>query len=252
MTKIYFKNSLFVCLSAFVCFAPTQATAEPRTIGAAASVENRVVGTISGATRDIVVDSEVFSNEAVRTQASSMARLRFLDDTNLAIGPSSTVTLDKYVFDPDASAASVVLNTARGGFRFVTGRSDPRAFKINTPVATIGIRGTVLDIKNSGGTSIVVLKRGALHVCVKGSNSKCADLTEANQFVVVTGSGISKPDDGGAGQFDFRHYCSVEGLRSWNACELGGSFAGESTVPSGHSNNDNPASPVKTCTGRTC
>ena len=229
--------------------------AEPASIGDAVSVENRVTGARSGKVIEIEPGQAVFGSEVVRTESNSLARLTFLDQTNLAIGPGSSVTLDKFVYDADSSAASVVLNTAKGGFRFVTGQSDPRAFKINTPVATIGIRGTVLDIENSGGQSLIVLKKGGLHVCVRGSATNCVDLNEPDQFVIVRKGSVSAPQAGGSQEFDFHRYCIERELHHWEICDLGGTFAGNDSLPLKHGRGAEPPPPpppARTCTQRGC
>ena len=248
--------AIFALSVAAISLIPSFAHAEPVSIGDAVSVENRVTGARSGKVTEIEPGEPVFGNEVVRTESNSLARLTFLDQTNLAIGPASSVTLDKFVYDSEASAASVVLNTAKGGFRFVTGKSDPRAFKINTPVATIGIRGTVLDIENSGGQSLIVLKKGGLHVCVRGSATNCVDLNEPDQFVIVRKGSVSAPQPGGSQEFDFHRYCIERELHHWEICDLGGSFAGNDSVPLKHGRGEPapppPPPPPRTCTQRGC
>src|SRR5437879_8488708 len=82
---------------------------------------------------------------SVRTAADSDARLVFRDDTNLSLGPGSTVKLDRTVFD-DPKAGDIAIKLTMGAFRFVTGNSNKEAYVINTPIATMGVRGTTLDI----------------------------------------------------------------------------------------------------------
>jgi hypothetical protein len=38
----------------------------------------------------------------------------------------------------------------RGSYRFITGVQDPRNYQINTPYATLGVRGTILEISLEG------------------------------------------------------------------------------------------------------
>ena len=58
--------------------------------------------------------SEVFANETVRTGNLGQADLVFLDQTNLTVGPTSEVLLDKFVYDP--TGPKVVLQLTRGAF----------------------------------------------------------------------------------------------------------------------------------------
>ena len=61
--------------------------------------------------------------------------------------------LDRFVYNPNRGSGNVVLSTARGALRFVTGAQNPTNYTIKTPVATIGVRGTIAEIYTymSGG-----------------------------------------------------------------------------------------------------
>jgi hypothetical protein len=72
-----------------------------------------------------------------------MADLVFLDSTNLSVGPTSEVRLDKFVYDP--RDGSVVVQATCGAFRWVTGTQAKRAYQINTPYGTLGVRGTTVE-----------------------------------------------------------------------------------------------------------
>ena len=90
--------------------------------------------------------SAVYSNEVVRTGQDSIAELGFVDSTKLSVGPKSEMKLDKFVYNPDKGKGAVVLQATRGSYRFVTGVQDHESYKIKTPYATLGVRGTVLEI----------------------------------------------------------------------------------------------------------
>ena len=74
-----------------------------------------------------------------------------------------------------------------GAFRFVTGHSDKAAYKITTPLATIGVRGTTLDILSQRGQTIVVLQDGAASVCTL--SFECIQLTQPGDTAIITSAG---------------------------------------------------------------
>jgi hypothetical protein len=82
------------------------------------------------------------------------------DSTNLSLGPNATLKLDRTVFDDEHHYREVAIRMTSGAFRFVTGHSDKAAYKITTPLATIGVRGTTLDILSQRGQTIVNLQDG--------------------------------------------------------------------------------------------
>src|SRR5690606_5957425 len=108
-------------------------------VGVAALVENDVSGTLSGRTRALQVGSDVFGGERVQTGDSGNAQLLFLDQTSFTIGPKADVTLDRFVYDPRRNTGNVVLQTTKGAFRFISGSQGADNYRIQTPVATIGV-----------------------------------------------------------------------------------------------------------------
>lgn len=146
-------------------FAADASAQDGGRIGVAAAVKNKVEGS-AGGVRQLSTGSSVFAREVVRTGEQSTAQLLFLDETTLSIGPQSEVTLDRFVFDPNRGAGSVVLNATRGAFRFVSGSQQSRSYQVRTPVATIGVRGTIFDIYvgigPNGPFAIVILVEGSL------------------------------------------------------------------------------------------
>ena len=121
------------------------ANAEPR-IGTAASTRPNVEAVGVGSTQTLSAGSEIYANQTVRTGNRGMADLVFLDKTNLSVGPTSEVRLDKFVYDPTGSSGSVVLQATRGAFRFVTGSQAKHAYQVSTPHGTLGVRGTIVEL----------------------------------------------------------------------------------------------------------
>jgi hypothetical protein len=107
-------------------------------IGAANAVKPEASGSVAGT---LSAGSGVHANETVRTGSSGQAGMRFIDQSNLNVGPSSSVRLDKFVYDPNKGSGTVVIEGARGAFRFSTGSQNKGDVKIKTPSGTLGIRG---------------------------------------------------------------------------------------------------------------
>jgi hypothetical protein len=158
-------------------------------IGAARVVVNSVKGSLPSGSVTITQNDGVFRDEGLRTDSDSSAKLVLLDDTNLSIGPSSAVKLDRFVYAGPAQTGEIAIRLAKGILRFATGNADKRAYVITTPTAAIGVRGTVLKIVASPAKTIVVLEEGAARVCARGSAHKkgsCFDLTIPGERAVVT------------------------------------------------------------------
>jgi hypothetical protein len=117
------------------------------TIGVAASTKPNAEGVLGDSSQTLSPGSQLRANETIRTGSVGRADLVFIDNTNLTVGATSEILLDKFVYDPTGPSGKVVLNATRGVFRFVTGTQDHRAYSIMTPYGTLGVRGTVVEMK---------------------------------------------------------------------------------------------------------
>jgi FecR protein len=127
-------------------------------VGTAAAVNTLSQGTPpGGGVRVLRIGARVLHNERIQTSASGTVQLLFIDKTTLSVGPSSTLVIDKFVYDPATGTGQMVTTLTRGALRFVGGQlSHQGAATVNTPVATIGIRGGTATIAHGqGGTRLI-------------------------------------------------------------------------------------------------
>ncbi len=116
---------------------PTLADAQTR-IGSASSVTPEASGSVGGT---LSAGSGVHANETIKTGSAGQAGLQFNDQSNLSVGHSSQVRLDKFVYDPNKGTGSTVIEATRGTFRFSTGAQNGGQVRIKTPYGTPGVRG---------------------------------------------------------------------------------------------------------------
>src|SRR5215471_11916062 len=91
-----------VALAVVFALQSTASNAQTR-IGSATSVNPEASGSVGGT---MSVGSGVHANETVKTGSSGKAGLQFHDQSNLSVGPSSQVRLDKFVYDPNKGTGS--------------------------------------------------------------------------------------------------------------------------------------------------
>ena len=157
-------------------------------VGSAAAVRNDVRGTIAG---QMSTGSPVQQNETVTAGADSSAQLLFRDKSNLTLGPGSRVTIDKFVYDPSKNSGESALRLAKGALRFVSGSQTPEKYSVRTPLATMGVRGSVAETFVSElGYEFFVLIEGAIEVCAR---SGCKQITTPGQYIVVFPDGTVAP-----------------------------------------------------------
>jgi hypothetical protein len=134
------QNRTLVPAVALAVLFATQSTASiaQQRIGTANTVKPEASGSIAGT---LSAGSGVHASETVRTGNAGQAGLRFLDNSDLTVGPGSSVRLDKFVYDPNKGGGAVAIEAAKGAFRFSTGGQNRGEVKIKTPSGTLGIRG---------------------------------------------------------------------------------------------------------------
>lgn len=104
--------------------------------------------------RNLQKASIIYEHDTLVTGNNSQAQIAFTDNTLMTFRTDTTFYIDKYKYNasPNNSSHSVgsyVMNLVEGGFRTVTGaiaKNNPSDYKVNTPVATIGVRGTDYSI----------------------------------------------------------------------------------------------------------
>jgi hypothetical protein len=177
-------------------------------IGIAIIVRNDVNGVLSSRTVRISAGDDVFGKEIVKTGQESSAKLVFADSTNLAVGPNSSVTLDKFVFVGPTDYKTAVFTLVKGAFRFTTGISDKRAYEIKTGVATIGIRGTVGDILSLDRQTIVTVQSGVMLACSIVSY-RCTAV-HAGETAIITAQSATNRGPSGPNSFSFEGHCTAD------------------------------------------
>lgn len=182
-----------ICATLALFATPAAAQSASGRIGAAAAVRNQVTGAMSpGQERPLATGNPVFQNQTISTGANSVAQLLFTDQTTLSIGQRSQVTLDRYVFDPArASGGGATVSMGQGAMRFISGSQDPRNYQVRTPVATIGVRGTIVDLLLMDGRMFGILDEG--RVIFTLNNGQTLELNRPGQAVEFFSNGTASP-----------------------------------------------------------
>ena len=132
----------------------------------AASRESRVVGRVALARgnvsaredgrerRSLGVGAAVYQRDRIETGRGSFTVIAFNDQTRVTLSPDSAFRIEEHEFKPQQpDENNSFLRFLQGGLRLVTGaigRLNPKAFRVGTPTATIGIRGTGFDLVCQG------------------------------------------------------------------------------------------------------
>lgn len=144
--------------------------------------------------RDIGRRSSVHVGDKIFTGDHSQLQLRMKDGAVIALGPNAEFFIGAYSDDKAGDKKdAAILKLMQGGLRTITGSIDKSSYKLETPIATLGIRGTVYDVYVKGdGTTTVVLRDGGVNVTGETGVVQKLDLVGL-AVVVERGKAPSKP-----------------------------------------------------------
>lgn len=128
-------------------------------LGTAPTALVRQVGTV------VTSGSPLFLGDAIESGPGAGLQILLADETVFTIGPDARLTIDEFVYSPAGGAGRLTATVARGAFRMISGKvaaAGPDAMRVRTPVATIGIRGTIVggEVNQRGETFVVLLGPG--------------------------------------------------------------------------------------------
>lgn len=171
------KNSLSFLMTCCIFLASTSSAF-------AADIAGRVImarGDVTainenGAMRNLQRRDSIFNHEIIKTGDNSKVQIRFTDNALLALKANSELNIKSYAFSEDSSQHSpknstldnkVILELVTGGFRTLTGKigkGNKEAYQVNTPAASIGIRGTLYEIQVSTKGLLAAVWKGGIFI----------------------------------------------------------------------------------------
>jgi len=107
------------------------------------------------------ISSEVEMNDVVTT-ANSKTGITFRDDTRVQITEQSKLVIDTFVYDGEKKTGKLGIKMALGTIKYASGqiaKNDPQQVMVETPTATIGVRGTDFSgtVDETGKSTIILL-----------------------------------------------------------------------------------------------
>lgn len=148
---------------ALICLVSTAHAATPAPIGQVVSLRGPVTADLLGKSRSLAIKSPVFQDDTIRTESRSRVQILFNDNTIITLGVSSSLHLKTYQWNAATKEGAFTHEVKEGVFRVLGGaitQSAPEKFKTETPVATIGIRGSLYQGQFRDGLLTVILQGG--------------------------------------------------------------------------------------------
>ena len=180
MIKVFKKTILFILLM------NVNAVFTEGEIGVASAVNKNTTDlTLAEERRLIQAGYKIIQNHTLETDAIGRAALLLIDGTSFSIGPNSSVTLDKFIYNPETAEGSLEVSS-RGLLRLVGGKvTKKRPALIRTNSATVGIRGGITIVQTQGLSTSAAFVYGDELTMTPNQNSSAATSLTENGFIVT-------------------------------------------------------------------
>lgn len=129
------------------------------------------------------VGDPVYMGDVVKTGADGRVGINFTDGTSFNLSSNAKMTLTEFVYDPNGKSNSTLFKLANGTFTFVAGNvAKTGDMKIDTPAATMGIRGTTprIEISDDGTVRFATLVEEGKSKLLRKPATRAASQPEQN------------------------------------------------------------------------
>jgi hypothetical protein len=99
------------------------------------------------------VGDPVYLGDVLSTGGDGKVGITFTDGTAFDLSSNARMAMTEFIYDPNSKSNSSLLSLTKGTFTFVAGKiAKSGDMKVDTPVATMGIRGTTprVEISDDG------------------------------------------------------------------------------------------------------
>jgi hypothetical protein len=150
-SPISLARSLAVAITLAVAVAsPSVAQAQLVTVEPVGAISlvlgNAYIEHADGTRSSAQPGSVIVASDRIHTSANGHVHIRFVDQALVSVRPDSRLEIVQYDYNPDQPASSSIkLNLQEGVTRSISGHGATAArerFRLNTPIAAIGVRGT--------------------------------------------------------------------------------------------------------------
>lgn len=202
MTKFH-RTALLLSAISLSAISQNTAFAANQSIGVNSAVKGNVtIQSGEQEAKQAVIKKPVLLGDVVNSNRVGSLQVLLKDQTIFTVGPDCNLTIDKFVYDPSKDTNSMSASVKKGMFRFMSGNisnSGPDSVSIETPIASMGIRGTMAEgligeeaikmARNAGiisPTTKVDLKNASLFV-LRGPGKKNRSKNRRGEISIESG-----------------------------------------------------------------
>ena len=166
------KNTLKTLLAAGCCWAFALQAASQHVARVSMTVGQAQRIGVSGRAEPLLLGALLQEQDRIITGKDAMVILVFSDQARVALRPESELVIRSYKIDPSGTDTQMHLDLVRGTVRQISGQAahrQPERYRLNTPIAAIGVRGTDFLAKASERATEAYVHEGAIVVSPFGN-----------------------------------------------------------------------------------
>lgn len=178
--------------------AATYGAALTTPVGDVEAVQETAYGTPPASTRETKHRGDgVVYQETLETLQKSGMLVKFNDGSKLTLGANSKVMVDSFVYAPGDTNSKALISIPAGALRYVTGAMPKGQTTIDTPTATMVLRGTNVKVLTDGSETLLVVDEGSVSVHNKQTGEDT--VVEEGDSVQISSTGFAATDEDDTG-----------------------------------------------------
>ena len=140
--------------------------------------------------------SQIMTDDTIHTDGPAGCALviKLEDGTSLNLQANSTLKIDKFVYKGPKDLGDITIDMLTGVTHWATGDAPKGSYIINTPTATIGIRGTQFKVQTGTDVKpeVITVTEGSIFVTSRATAR--LSIVKAGQRIQISSQGdVSKP-----------------------------------------------------------
>ena len=144
----HLTGDIVTALTGYTQFAQAGGASVGKVIGHVSKLAGTATAVRNGVSIILNNGDNVEKGDVVQSGSDSTLGITFIDGTVFGLSSNARMVLNEMVYDPNGSSNSSLLSLVAGTITFVAGETAKHGdMKVDTPVATMGIRGTAVLVE---------------------------------------------------------------------------------------------------------